>query len=756
MDTLFARLLSPALLVLLVNLLTVQPGFAGPVTGQVVDPDGRGVPGAAVLLTDGTSVIARTVTVSSGQFTLNIPDSGVFEIRVAVDGFRGKPLSITGASRERDLGKIALEISAVSESVVVSAAQVEIPLSSASSSVTVITREDLDKHQVESVVDALRAVPGLSVIANGGRGALTSVFPRGGESDYSLVIVDGVQANAFGGGYDFAHLPVANIERIEVVRGPQSALYGSNAIGSVIRIVTRQSGPPEASASLEGGGLDTFRATAATSGAVDQWHWGASTEHLTTDNFNGTRTASGAIVENNDYDRTSAEAAGGWRTRAGAGIRGAVRYSTDERGTPGPFGSDPGGTYGGIDTIARGSNDRWLMSAAGNASLGGARITAEATHSRLDSEFTSSFGESASNSRRTTARVQADATLTQGLDGSAGVELLGERAGGTYIVETGNVLVPVKRAIMGVFAEARWTHASRLFLAAGVRVDRITREALAGDADGFSPRPPFADDTVVSANPKISAAYFLGATDGNFTKVRASAGTGIRPPDAFEIAFTDNPSLEPERSKSFDAGVEQALLNGRGLIEAAVFFNDYDDLIVATGSFRGSSQYRTDNISNARARGFELAATARAPLGGLDGGSLQFRVGYTRLATEILAVDDSGSAPPPFTVGDRLLRRPDHLFSADVLLTAGPLSAFLQGGARSSVRDVDPSLGAFGGIFDAPGYSVWNAGAAWTFWNRLQLFGRVTNLFNRDYEEALGFPALGRSGMVGLRVAASR
>ena len=733
-----------------------QVCFAGPVTGQVVDPDGRGIPGAAVLLTDGTSVVARTLTVSSGQFTLNVPDGGNFEIRIAREGFRGKPIAVAGGSVARDLGTIALEISAVSESVVVSAAQVEIPLSAASSSVTVITRDDLDKHQVESIADALRAVPGLSVIASGGRGALTSVFPRGGESDYSLVFVDGVQANAFGGGYDFAHLPVANIERIEVVRGPQSALYGSNAIGSVVRIVTRQDGAPDASASLEGGGFDTFRATAATSGAAGQWHWGASTERLTTDNLNGQRTESGAIVENDDYERSSGTAAGGWRNSAGAAIRGTVRYLTDERGSPGPFGSDPGGTYSGIDTISRGVNDRWLMSIAGNAPAGRARISAEATHSRLDSEFASPFQDSESYSRRTTARVQADTTLAHGLETSAGLELLGERAGGTYITATGNVLVPVERGVAGFFGEARWNHAARLFVAAGLRVDRITREALAGDADAFSPRPPFDSDTVVSANPKLSAAWFIGATDGNFTKVRASAGTGIRPPDAFEIAFTDNPSLKPERSKSFDAGVEQALLDGRGLVEAAVFFNNYDDLIVATGSFSGSSRYRTDNISNARSRGFEIAGTARGALNALGGGSLQVRVGYTRLATEILAVDQSGSAPPPFTVGDRLLRRPDHLFSADVLVAAGPLSAYLQGGARSNVRDVDPSFGTFGGIFDAPGYSVWNAGASWTFWNRLQLFGRVTNLFNRDYEEVLGYPALGRSGMVGLRVAASR
>ena len=261
---------------------------------------------------------------------------------------------------------------------------------------------------------------------------------------------------------------------------------------------------------------------------------------------------------------------------------------------------------------------------------------------------------------------------------------------------------------------------------------------------------------MVSANPKVSALWLVGATAGIYTKVRGSAGTGIRPPDAFEIAYTDNPSLAPERSKSFDAGVEQALFDGRGLAEATVFFNNYDDLIIATGSFSGSSQYRTDNISNARARGFELAGTARVPLNALGGGSLQVRVGYTRLATEILAVDQSGSAPPPFVVGDRLVRRPDHQFSADVLLSGGRLSAFFQGGARSSVRDVDPSFGTFGGLYDAPGYNVWNAGASWTLWSRLQLFGRVTNLFDRDYEESLGYPALGRSAMVGLRVATSR
>ncbi len=752
MRTSFVRLASSCLVA---SLFTAGSADGGPVTGRIVDPDGRAVPGASVVLTDGTTIVARAISTASGQFTVNAPDSGAFEVRVALEGFRALPLRVAGESAARDIGTLTLQISAVSESVVVSAAQVETPLSSASSSVTVITREDLETHQAESVADALRAVPGLTVASAGGRGAQTSVFPRGGESDYSLVFIDGVQVNSFGGGYDFAHLPAVNVERIEIVRGPQSALYGSNAIGSVIRIVTRRAGAPTASAVVEAGSFDTTRVAAATSGEVKGWNWGGAVERLGTDNANGERAANGQTVENDDYERTMVSASGGWRHGSNAGVRGDVRYTTDDRGNPGAYGSDPGGTYGGIDTIARGSND-WLQASLGaNATVSRVRLTGDFTHARLDSDFASGFGDSESWSRRTTGRGLADMTIGRGLDASAGVEFLGESAGGTFITETGNVLVPVERGMAGVFGEARWTHGARLFVNAGLRVERITREALAGDTGGFPPRPPFDDDTVVSVNPKVAAAWYLTSADGNFTKVRGAAGTGIRPPDAFELAYTDNPSLQPERSRSFEAGLDQALLDGRALIETTAFFNNYDDLIVATRTFADVSRYSTDNISNARARGLEIAGTVRAPVAGA---SLQLRLAYTFLDTEILAVDQSDDAPPPYTVGERLLRRPTHQFSADIVLDAGRLSAFLQGNGRGDTLDVDPSFGAppFGAFYDNPGFNTWALGASFRIVGGLDAFARVTNLFDRDYEEAFGFPALGRAGMVGLRVAAGR
>jgi vitamin B12 transporter len=135
---------------------------------------------------------------------------------------------------------------------------------------------------------------------------------------------------------------------------------------------------------------------------------------------------------------------------------------------------------------------------------------------------------------------------------------------------------------------------------------------------------------------------------------------------------------------------------------------------------------------------------------------LSARAGYTLLDTEVLAVDQDEAAPPPFAVGQMLLRRPKHQFFADLSLSTGPLAVFLRGGGRSHTLDVEPSLGTFGGLFDAPGHQVWTAGASWGVGRFTELFARVENVFDRAYEEAFGFPAPGRRAIAGLRIAAGR
>ena len=725
---------------------------AGPVTGRVLDPDGRPIANARVWIS-GAGALAQTTTDAQGQFTLAAPDGCRCEVRASAEGFRAQPVAVDTAVDGRDVGAITLSISAISESLVVTATQVEIPLSQASSTVTVITGDELRQRQVATVADALRSVPGLSVERSGSIGALTSVFPRGGESDYTLVYVDDIQVNAFGGGMDFAHLSTANVDRIEIVRGPQSALYGSNAIGSVVRVVTRSAGPTRGAASVEGGSFRTRQATASSSGVLGRWFWGGSADRLSSKGFDGQRTAAGQEIGNDDYARTVLDASGGWRAPSGASIRAQVLFARDERGFPGPFGSNPAGIFTAVDLTSRGTNDRWAASVGATGRAGQrVRTHGQVTWNSIDSEFVSGFGTSRSGSRRFSARGQADMAAAAGLDFSAGAEFQRERGTSTYITDDRGE-IPVERYVVGVFGEGRFSGADRFFATAGVRVENIHRDRIGALNDPFSPRPAMDADSVVSVNPKFAAAFHPRTTRGSETKLRAAFGTGIRPPDAFELAFTDNPGLEPERSRSVEAGIEQALAGGHLAFDATWFHNTFDDLIVAVGRFVESSRYRTDNISNARAKGVELGSSARLHAAAAD---VQARITYTFLDSEILAVDRAGTAPSPFVVGQALLNRPRHRWAADAAISHGRATAWVRGAGRGRVLAVEPSYGTFGGLFGASGYGVWNAGASWRVSRQLELFGRVENLFDRRYEEIFGFPALGRGAFGGVRVAAGK
>jgi outer membrane cobalamin receptor len=722
---------------------------AGRIAGIVTAPDGRPAAGVQVVLDGMTVADASTRTNVDGRFRFDDVRPGRYELRVIADGLGADALPVTVEAGDVLDVTITLRVSPLQESIVVSASQVDRPRSVLGDSVTTFSEGDLRDRQTESVADALRLVPGFTVARNGGRGSVTSLFPRGGESDYTMVLLDGVRLNDFGGAFDFAHLPVEHAERVEVVRGPQSAIYGSDAIGGVVHVLTRHGGPPRVTGVAEGGSFGTTQLGASGAGSVNRWGWGGGVNRLATDGFTGRAPGTREIVSNDDYERTSVSASGGY-LGAATQLTALAQLGQSDRGVPGPFGSDPNDTYESIDRISRGDDETTAFAVSG---VHGWSTTVQAraqfTASNRDSQFLSPFGESFSDNSLRGFRAQVDYAGSPSLGASAGVETLGERAGNTFITNTAAVPVDVERRITGVFGEARWTRGP-LFLTAGLRAERISRERLEGNRDPFAPRPDFDTDTRVSVDPKLAVAWLVRpSVSGEWTRVKASAGTGIRPPSAFEIAFTDNPSLAPERSRSFDVGVEQGVAGGRAVVEATYFFNNYDDLIVSVGrSFADASQFQTDNVSNARAQGVELSLFAR-PWSGLS-----LRVSYTWLETEILAVDGaSGVAPPPFAVGDALLRRPRHRGLVDAVYHVGRAAAFARVDSRGDVLDVDPSLGAFGGLLNAPGFTVVDIGGSFFLWRGVAVTARVTNLFDRSYEEALGFPALGRSVMAGVRVA---
>jgi outer membrane receptor protein involved in Fe transport len=393
-----------------------------------------------------------------------------------------------------------------------------------------------------------------------------------------------------------------------------------------------------------------------------------------------------------------------------------------------------------------------FTSVAGTGTFRTATLThrGRLTWSGAESDFTSPFGGSDDRTARVTARYQLDASAGR-VDLSAGWEFVHERAENTFITGQEAEQIPVKRSINGWFVEARPVMGERGFVNAGMRVERIERTALEADPFAFTPRPTLDTDVVWSVNPKVSAAWYLRLPEsGTWTKIRAGAGTGIKPPTAFDLAFTDNPGLKPERSRSVDAGVEHGFAASTVIADATLFANWYDDLIVTVGSsFAGASRYRSDNIANARAWGLETGATWR------PSNAVSIRAAWTWLDTEILGVDGAESeAPRPYQVGDPLIRRPGHQVSVELGWTRGRASAFAFVNGRSDTHDLEPSFADQ--VFENPGYATVAIGGAFRVGRNVEVFGRVTNLFDSAYEEVFGFPALGRSGLVGVRVTGSR
>ena len=531
------------------------------------------------------------------------------------------------------------------------------------------------------------------------------------------------------------------------MRGPQSALYGSNAIGAVVRDRHPRGGAGPRRASLEGGGFGTDADGRELLGTAGGWFVGCRRRSAASDGFNGQQTASGRRRRERRLRayRGRAAAAAGATTPV---VRSAATCATrpTSAASPARSASIPiGELHGDRSGVARRATIDGARPLGGDVS----RSASTRAHARRRSRGTRSRASSPARSARptsgraaSTARGQTDITLGPGLDLSAGARAPA-RTRGQHLHHRQHGRDSDRARASPAISARPVEPAERLFVTAGVRLEDIHRDAIEALDIRSVRRPPMPADDVVSLNPQMSAAWLcVKRRRADYTKLRGAAGTGIRPPDGFELAFTDNPSLKPERSRSVEAGIDQAFAGGTRPRRSHVLPEHYDDLIVAVGLVRGSSRYRTDNISNARARGLELATTvaARVPAG-ID---LQARVSYTFLDSEILAVDrrrrraaavhrrPAAAAPAAASVVDRRERR---------RVDARPRG--LDGGGRGRVLDVEPSFGTFGGLFDATGYKVWNAGASWRVVAPIEVFGRIENLFDRDYEEAFGFPALG-------------
>ncbi|HSQ19203.1 MAG TPA: TonB-dependent receptor plug domain-containing protein, partial [Blastocatellia bacterium] len=280
---------------------------SGRVVGSILDPSGAKIGAARVVLRDAAGVVVyQTRSDNEGQFSISDIAEGRYKVAVEAAGFSQSTTAEVNVRAGATVTiTVRLEVAALSDQLVITATRTEAPANELGSSVTVIAGEDLNRRNESLVSEALRSVPGLAIVQSGGTGALTSIFARGGESDYNKVLIDGVPVNRAGGGFDFAFLTAENIERIEVARGPQTAPFGSDAVTSTIQLISRRgsTSTPEFEFSGEGGSFDSHRETARLSGLARWFDYSTSFGYRSTD----------GRFSNSDYINRSASANLGFR-----------------------------------------------------------------------------------------------------------------------------------------------------------------------------------------------------------------------------------------------------------------------------------------------------------------------------------------------------------------------------------------------------------------------------------------------------------
>jgi outer membrane receptor protein involved in Fe transport len=697
---------------------------AAKIKGQVVDPSGAPVAGAQVSVVGRLGVGAQTASSTSGAFELNTPETPGAKLVVTAPGFSTQMLPL-----EHEVS-VRLEIAPQIDSVRVIGSAIDVPASQQGGSVNVISGQEIRERNQALAIDLLREVPGLDFSQTGATGGLAGLFIRGGYATDNLVEIDGVPVNAFGGNFDFAHIPAEALDRVEVISGPQSAIYGEYANSGAINFVTRDpDSPPVIDILAEGGSNYERRFGISGAGLLAGFGIAASASRLDTD----------GPVTNSDYHNEDLllNITRHFRRQMLA-LHG--DFDSNQVGEPGPWGSDPKDTFTGIDTISRSKNDFSDYLAHYQANLWD-RVREElfGTFFLNNNGYQSPYGFSFNRDLRAQGEARTIVSVTRHYTVAVGVTDGLEEAENSYITDADYQTFPIRRRDTAVYLENRLEVGRHLFLSAGVRGEFIHTASI--PPDGFS-RPFFPAQTISRANPKLAAAYVMGRT-----RWHSSFGTGIRPPAGFDLAYTNNPALQPERTRSIDAGVEQKLFHDRLALDGTYFYNRFYDLIVTLGgSLSQLGLYQTGNIANSRAQGAEFAAKLRPA-------RWIFVTGwYTLLKSEILSLNGSANlAPAPFQVGQELLRRPANSGAVVAAFTRGKVTADLTGYFRGSVLDVEPAFGATNGLYQNPGYANVGINLNYALGRGLTAYGDLRNALNQHYEEVFGYPSLRLNFVAGMK-----
>jgi vitamin B12 transporter len=598
------------------------------------------------------------------------------------------------------------------DAVVVTATRVPTPESQVASSITVITSDDIAALQTPTLPDVLKLVPGLNVVQTGGPGGQTSLFMRGTNSNHVKVFVDGIDvsdpsnANA---SFDPSQFLTGDIEEIEVLRGPQSGLYGSDAVGGVINVITKSgNGPAQLTASVEGGSFDTFNQAVGVSGSADRFHYSANLEHFHSGETPVTPLevlAPGAQRIDDYYDNLTASTKLGFDVTDVFDVGLVARYTDAHLRTTGDnFLTDfPDPTQSTAETT-----QYYTRLFAHNVAFDGVLDhTFGVAYSNIKStDFSPDFGPSENAGNRVkvdwqgTLRLAAQEHLILGAEHQR--DAISEPVSADINISSG-------------YAELQSGFGESFFDTISLRYDVNDR---------FGSKVTY----------RIAPVYLIKDTG---TKLKASLGTGFKAPtledlfESFPPSFFANPNLRPETSIGYDFGFEQSLLSEQLQFGATYFRNNFKNLIDSSADFT-----TLVNVGRAHSDGIESYISYRP----IDAYSARLDYTYTE------AFDDIANTG--------LLRRPKHKATLRNTWHA------------SSQLSVDATILYTGSWLDnnrdftnfeplnAPGFTTVNLAGNYDVNKYLSVYGRINNLFDRRYQDPVGFlqPSIGAFAGVKVRL----
>ena len=764
------------------------------VEGTVVDPLGASVSGATItLIVDGRDA-GSTSSETDGRFVFRNLQSGRYQLRAQSAGFEPELTApvFVGASG-RSVVEIALHIG-LRQDVVVSAAATEVAQSQTGAQVSVIDGDTLDSLGKVDVLEALRTAPAVQVAQIGARGGLTSLFIRGGNSNFNKVLLDGVAANEVGGEVDLGQFATTGIDRIEVLREPNSVLYGSDALTGVINLMTRRGRTrvPELNVSLDAGNFGTSRQEIAVGGVKKRFDYFSAFSRFDTDNE----------IANNQFRNNTYAGRFGVAVGRSTDLGGTVRLISTKYGVPNAIES-----YGIADDSLQ-TTDQAFVSVNANSQLTD-RWSTTVRFSWMDRDYynvnptptgtfdggnylgnlvtiTGGNGYTAtgraildfggtypspfeSGATRKTLLGQTTAHVSPALDLSAGVRFEAEEGFSLFTSRTGT-----DRTNSGAFVEAR-ARLARIYVNGGLGVEH---NEIFGAA----------------VTPRVSMAAYLRAPSATErfgdTKVIFNAGTGIKAPTISQelsslhaILTTAGTTLTvepigPERSRSVDVGVEQGVWGGRARVRATFFHNDFDDLIefvnktvlpevgvpdAIVAAVPGGAYVNSQSI---RAKGLETSADVRVT------SELRISASYTYLDA-VVRESFASSALRPATnpafpgiligssalVGNRPFRRPTNAAGLLIAYSRGPVGASVAGSFVGKTDDTTFLLDSFfGNSMLLPNkdlhaaYQKIDLSGSYQFHRSIRWYVGVENLLNQHYGTAFGFPALSRAVRSGVTV----